>query len=1238
MDNFQTEAVYDLYYQRDGNVQVTLAQNHIRTFDRFIDNIPKIFASENFSPYKFVVPPLDRFSSIYKRFEFEVTITNPRLRAPVINAGASAVAADYRKDLLHVDEVRVRYTPRKAFSEDETYGKNLIVDIKCSFRAILLNGDVKTHQTMEERNIDLGVIPIMVCSKECMLHGLTPQMLMRLGEDRVECGGYFVVMGMRKIVVAQEDHISNRVFVYNHTKTKKAQSDIRSQKTDDATVDGRSQRLQSEIWSRRDADVAVDAKARRLQSEIWSHREGDFSADTRIEISFSREGIINVNIKRTFNQHDIPFPIIFRAMGVLSDRDIIDYILCNIHEVVIRNKVSDIIFKSLISSVNVFDKYKTAHVIRTKKAALVYIHDQVFQSGRKPEGIPDDEKITDITMHLSQYLFPQCKTEKEKAFALGYAISRLLLAIHGYIEPDDRDTFRGKTVKFAGKLCEDLMYQCVESLFEKIQKTATDKMKTSSTVQGFLASKPLKEFIKADYVGKLFQSAIGSGDWKVKKTPYTAKGVTQRIDMSNYPSLRGFLHMMKVATKTDKVQHKAFGRHLFHQTLRMFVDPGDTPDGKDTGLVKRHTVFCESTLAFDAEEVLKLPMFSNGWIMPLKDASPSKVTGLTRVYINYILRGFTSKPTEVRHELIELRRKGHFSQPTLTVFDDTVNDNLHICTYDSRLAMPFVIVDERNKPRLTKAIMQRIIKKEMTWHDLLKQQIIEYITIDETLNCKIGYSVQEVLSSTDKVSYTHCLLHPSNVLGILMHTLPFPNSTQIPRNVFSCQYVKYTHGVPIDGVHQSFDYNIYTAYHVQAPAVLSRVSHLMGYADRPNGQMVTVAFMCLDGFNKEDAVIFSREASERGMLASVFQRLYKETIEDSADEFFPFAGKLIQVTQTERFAKINPNTGVPTRGTKLKNGDVIISKFAIDDSKGGLQYIDHSIEHREPTDSIVDESIIVSKRFRSVGPMVKVRLSEDRKLKVGDKVSPRPAQKGVSGSLRNIEDFPYTADGLRPDIVINPHAHPSRMLMSHPKEIYASAICERTGQEFIATPHSHDEIDLEKLLMEKLDQLGFNKCMKYFYHPLTGKKIKVPIFTGPCFYQRLPQIVLDKSHKRSVGGPITAVMRQPTAGRGNDGGLKLGEMERDALIAAGAARTLNEFSMVGSDKYTTYFCEKCGSMSWTVANPQKSMFVCRYCENSLIRRLEIPYVTKLTSQLLTASCVNMCLIPEQDSRPFFMND
>jgi len=1195
----QTEAIYDIYYNRDGGVQSILAQNHLNSFNRFLDDLPHIFASQKFNPYKFVVAPAEKYTSVYKRFEFELSLLNPRLRSPLVSATAMAVPVDYRKDLSAVQSVKVPFTPRRAINEDDTYGKNLFVDAHCVFRAIQVDGDVKTHQTMDETNIDLGLLPIMLMSKECLLHNATPQMLIRLGEDRTECGGYVVVMGMRKIIVAQEDHISNGVFVYNHTKTK------------------------------------------RLQSEIWCRREGDFMIDTRIEISHGKDGVINVNVKKAFNKKDIPFPIIFRAIGVLTDKDIIDYILCYIVETKIRNAVSGIIFKSLTSAVDVSDKYGTMHSIRTKNEALIFIYDQVFQSGRRPEGISDQEKITDMKIFLREYLFPQCVTAKEKAYALGYAINRLLLALKGYIGTDDRDSFRVKTVKFAGRLCEDLMFEVLDTLFEKVQATAAKKINASSSVSSFLASRPLKELIKPDFVGKAFQSCISTGDWTLKKSQYAQKAVTQRFDPSNYSAPRGFLHMMKVATKNASAAHRAFGKHLYHQTLRQYVDPVDTPDGKDTGLIKRHTILCETTLSFKASEITALPEFAAppaGLVLSVKDSVPALVVGMTRVYVNHILRGFTSDATRLRKAIIEHRRNHAFSQPTVTVYDDNANDNLHVCTYDSRLVIPLVIVDPGNKPRLTGEIMDMIVRKKISWAELFKRAILEYISIDEGLNCKTAYSILDVIKSTDPISYTHCLVHPSAMLGILMHTVPFPGSTQAPRNVFSCQYVKYTHGVPCDGVHESFDYNIYSAYYVQSPCVLSRVSHLTGYSERPNGQMVTIAFMCMDGFNKEDAVIISRSATERGMLASIFHRLYKDTADDSADEFFAYAGKAIAETQTPRFSEINANSGVPNRGAKMTNGKVIISKFGVDDSRGSMKYIDHSIEHREPTDSIVDASMAVAKKFRSTGSPLKVRISEDRKVGVGDKFSPRHAQKGVCGELMNIENMPFAEDGMVPDILLNSHAYPSRMIVSQPKEIYESAIAEKTGINFIETPNSNDDIDIEATMYKRLKDEGFQELMTYLYNPYTGRKIKSRIFRGPCFYQRLPQIVLDKMHKRAEGGPITAVMRQPTAGRGNEGGLRLGEMERDALIAAGGARILNELSMVGSDKYTAYFCEKCGSMSWTVVNPQKSLFMCKYCENSTIHRIEIPYVTKLTSQLMTASCVNMCIVQEQTGLPYHMND
>jgi len=254
--------------------------------------------------------------------------------------------------------------------------------------------------------------------------------------------------------------------------------------------------------------------------------------------------------------------------------------------------------------------------------------------------------------------------------------------------------------------------------------------------------------------------------------------------------------------------------------------------------------------------------------------------------------------------------------------------------------------------------------------------------------------------------------------------------------------------------------------------------------------------------------------------------------------------------------------------------------------------------------------------------MVKVRIRSVRIPQVGDKFASRHGQKGIVGMLYKQSDLPFTEEGIVPDIIMNPHAIPSRMTIGHLLESLLSKVSALEGLIGDGTPFSNLKI---KTVSDRLEKLEYNKYgWEVMYNGFTGGKIKSPIFIGPTYYQRLKHLVDDKIHSRARG-PVQILTRQPSEGRSRDGGLRFGEMERDCMISHGSAIFLKDRLMDQSDAFEIFVCDLCGFLA--IGNRKQDIFECKNCDNTVsISLIKIPYACKLLFQELMAMAISPRII------------
>ena len=532
------------------------------------------------------------------------------------------------------------------------------------------------------------------------------------------------------------------------------------------------------------------------------------------------------------------------------------------------------------------------------------------------------------------------------------------------------------------------------------------------------------------------------------------------------------------------------------------------------------------------------------------------------------------------------------------------NDDVFIWTDSGRVSRPVFVV-KKGQLVITTDQISDLKDGRLRWDDLFSLGIVENLSVYEEESALIALRPDSLTSE-----HSHCELDPALILGTLASTIPYPDHNQSPRNVYQAAMGKQAMGVYASNYAKRFDTNGHIMHYAQKPLVTTRVSKALCGDKLPAGMQAIVAIMCFGGYNQEDSLLFNRSSVERGLGRSTTFRTY------AASNSSTRQGPASEFKKQDTYGSINES--LDTDGLTLPNTTIEKGKAIFCNVTAGKKY-PHIIKNKKSS-GVVDSTILFQNA--SGGQTAKTRIREQRIPEIGDKFSSRHGQKGTIGMMYSQEDLPWTAEGIVPDLIVNPHAIPSRMTIGHVFECVSSKVASLLGIRVDATAFSHKPVDE---ICRMLKKAGYSEDGKeVMYHPHTGKRLKGRVFIGPTFYQRLKHMVGDKIHARSKG-KIVGLTRQPVDGRANGGGLRWGEMERDCGVAHGASAVLNERMMISSDAYDAPICSNCGLIG-TVISDILGEYVCSTCQSSDIRVVQMPYAAKLLMQELMAMGVSPKII------------
>ena len=1213
-------SVIDKYFKENENV---LIRHHLDSYNDFFNK--KIF---NIIKEKNPIKIMKDQNPDTKEYNLQAEMYFGGLKGDQLYFGKPIIFDEDRQHYMYPNEARLR---------NMSYCTTLHMDITIVYKLIIDGKEVvKPSVTLDK--IYFGKFPIMLNSDLCILNRLDKSAKFNMGECKNDKGGYFIIDGKEKAIINQEKFADNMFYIradYN---------DIYSHSAEIRSVS-------------EDASKPVRTLSVRIVRPSPKYKNGNI--------------VVNIpNVRKP-----IPLFIVMRALGIVSDKEIIEYCLLDLKK---YENYIDLFVPSIHDAGTIFNQ----------EVALKYI--ATFTKGKT---------LSHILEILMDYFLPHIGENNfvDKGYFLGYMVNEILKVYKGDKKATDRDSFKFKRIESTGSLIFDLFKEYYKAQQKHI---ATTIDKEFYYKQGTYEGDKFTSLIENNYNDYFKDKILEKGFRQAFKGNWGAEAHTKRPeviqDLNRLSFNSALSHLRKFNLPLD-ASAKVIGPRLLHSSQWGIIDPVDSPDGGNIGLHKHMSMGAFVTNGYSSKAIIELLRYLV-FMEILTECTTEYISKSSKVFVNGAWVGIVTDPEAVMDILKKYRRLGLIPMYT-SISWCIIEDTIYIYTDAGRLCRPVFYIEDNQISYNKKKVLNKLLQDDYTFNELLigfntlkksnenkglfiksnsvYSNITELYSVTENEGTTIESKqliLDKLLETSGIIEYldtaeaettliatteeninkftTHIEIHPSLLLGVMGNQIVFPENNQLPRDVFSCGQSK--QGVSLYHTnHQNrIDKMGVVLNNGQIPLIKSRFLKYINNEEHPYGVNAIVAIGSIGGYNVEDSILFNEGSIKRGMFNTTYLNSY-EAREEST--------KIASGSMDTKFANIESEAVLGKKPgydySELDEYGLIRENTLLDDKKVIIGRVNTDLQH---PDSYIDASVTpkkgqlgyVDKSFITDGDegyrIAKVRIREERVPAIGDKFCSRCGQKGTVGLIIPEKDMPFTEDGIRPDLIINPHALPSRMTIGQLIETLMGKACTMYGGFGDCTAFANKG-PKHQVFGSLLKDIGYNSSgNEVLYSGESGDQLHAELFIGPCYYMRLKHMVKDKINYRAQG-PRTVLTRQTVQGRSNDGGLRIGEMERDCIIAHGATTFLTESMLKRGDEYYVAVCNNSGTIA--VYNETKNIFMSPFADGpvkfntniedeqnievvtkygrdfSIVR---VPYSFKLLMQELQVMNIQMRIITEDN--------